>query len=67
MPFFLSLIFIVTVFPVLMLLFFHHRPKGSQGQLCDLEELLSEGDPYDRNAEQTSKEEVPQCQFPSGE
>ena len=67
MPFFLSLIFIVTVFPVLMLRFFHHRPKRSQGQLRDLEELLSEGDPDDRDAEKASEKEVAQCQFPSGE
>lgn len=39
----------------------HHCSEGSQGKLCNLEELLAERDAEDGDAQQTSEKEVADC------
>ena len=41
--------------------------EGRQGQLCDLEELLAEGDSHDGDTEDTAPEEVADGQLQPGD
>ena len=46
---------------------FNYSAEGAEGKLCDLEELLSEGNSYDGNAEHHAPEEIGECHFQSAE
>ena len=45
----------------------HHCSEGSQGKLCNLEELLAERDSDDGYAQQTSEKEVADCKRESAD